>query len=258
MSDTVQKKLQQDRFHIGRYGNSFHFGNKFLFIGWRPYNAELINEWIQEHPGSLKYKFRFHIVLCNDDQINKELIDTINKVCHLFSNAKIAIYIPDTLSAIKSTVLEKLKDAGIDINAAPYYNKLHITVRDRQLEFNIHSGAERIIYPKTEGRSCLSRPKYKIYVSMKGMVCAVSTVLYHSDPMPVKKIKKEDRQLSESEIAEQNKDELIAKFKATTTMSILKSFKDEDDIWDFICMENGWAKSPKDKNVNLIPKCRSI
>lgn len=38
------------------------------------------------------------------------------------------------------------------------------------------------------------------------------------------------------------KDEIIARFKAVTPLGILKSFTNEEDIWDFVCLSGEWKK----------------
>lgn len=51
---------------------------------------------------------------------------------------------------------------------------------------------------------------------------------------------------AEREDPDKYKDDIIARFKAITPLGILKSFKDEDDIWDYIKTEGEWS-IPKGK-----------
>lgn len=49
---------------------------------------------------------------------------------------------------------------------------------------------------------------------------------------------------------DEHKEEIIGRFKSITPLGTLKSFKDEDDIWDYIKMENDWAPERKKVNIN--------
>jgi len=51
--------------------------------------------------------------------------------------------------------------------------------------------------------------------------------------------------MSDTKYEEMDKEEKIALFKAMTPLGILKSFRDEDEIWDFITTSNEWAPDPE-------------
>lgn len=62
------------------------------------------------------------------------------------------------------------------------------------------------------------------------------------------------------ENVDENKDEIIGRFKATTPLSILKSFRDEDDIWDFIKLEKDWKPETKGeikKNISILSTAKT-
>ncbi len=48
-----------------------------------------------------------------------------------------------------------------------------------------------------------------------------------------------------------SREEKIKEFKATTPAGILKQFKSDDDIWDYLNNQGEWEATAKIKDLNL-------
>lgn len=234
--------------YIRRYWNCFAIGTTRVFIGYKNkigkertgYYDEGNSVAIRSFKPGVRYKIHFFIgtdsTLLRDEQFISDLKWMVE---NLHPQAMILIHIPYRFKFLKEMFEEKFEFDKKKVQVLPerifpkfvissHYSYVHSTVLNIEYDRNLNCIRARVEFP---------------------FDCGDIGCMYYDESAPVQN----DLQMRNPE---KYKDEIISRFKATTPLGILKSFKDEDAIWDFIMVKGEWepqVKKPK-KSINLNAK----
>ena len=213
-------------FKVRQIDNYFRIGNKHVFLSCNKNTLHML-DMLKSHHDS-----KIHIFIGNDIDLCNTIYDVLSTfIMHSHSSIKLYIHFPYEL---KDLYMEFLKKCKLEPNKRlmilcerkfPTFKSFH--------ELSIKYESNKII----------------AYINLFEIPCMEKNI---NSPI-------QDR--VQLEDPESHKDEIIGRFKATTPLSILKSFKDENDIWDFIKVENEWAAPSKNnihKKVDIITTEKDI
>lgn len=207
---TMNKVKFKNALLLPRNGNYFNFRDKHVIIGWRDYDEELLYSLLTVSGGT---KSRIHIFISDISDIKDSLTRAIEYIKYQSIWIRIIIHIPSRCKDLKKKVLDKLNmDSSID-------PRLQVIIDHKDsVQFRINENERYMLEVKyTDTRVICS-------------VCVFWTDMMKVTDSPIQN----DIQAAHPEIY---KEDIIARFKAKTPLGILKSFKNEEDLWRFIVNE---------------------
>lgn len=215
-------------FHVKKTGNYIKIGNKHIFMGieclWLENDAPIgpIIDRLVKTQGQ-----KLHFIIGNENAIKRMgaiLLDL--KGTKIAPNVRIVVHVPHELSELKDEI-EKISG---DLDG----KTMRFICERKMPEF--HNENYRLIIE---------------YIRNSCMYAHIGCIL-HTNLMPVN-----DNPIQNTiqrENLDKYKVDIIRRFKAKTPLGILKSFNNEEEIWDFIKMQNDWAVDEKNtvkKKVNI-------
>lgn len=206
---------------LHRIGTYIRVKNKHLFFGFDKYESKLLSKALVDPKGTCA----IHIFIARLSDINPWLNNSVLWLLDEIDDmSKVVIHVPKKLKDLRK-ILDKTFEKVTDI-------RFHIISEKVLPSFAINDRFDLdVVY---DG----------MYINSIVTVTAVPTMEVH-----------EDRAIqNEAQAAEPGlfKSRIIRNFKAITPLSILKSFKNEDDIWDYIIQQGEWKKENRDIKLDPI------
>ena len=211
-------KLSNTFKHVENYNNYIHFRNIHVIINPSDKNINDNLESIKDKSNQV-----IHIFL-----LDFKRIDKVESIINLYPKSKIIIHIPYQVKDIKkyldSLNIDAFKNKNVKVfierkgpsfciaeNINGYYQKFNLNVK-----YNDDGVETSISIHNTD------YPNYKIkYLGGEGG--AIKTILQRDNPELFKK-------------------EIINNFRSSCPKGILKTFKSDNEIWDYIMMNGEWEK----------------
>lgn len=203
-----------------RNGNYFNFRHEHIIIGWRDYDAELMKYLVPVSGGT---KVRIHIFLGDISKNFQSMVDAVDNILLASYNIRVMIHIPKTCKDIKDELLKVWPDQ----------NKRRIIMVDHK---------DTLAFRITEKREGQGDYTLLVKYEFRNIICSVVT--YFGEMMKVSEDAPVQNEIQAANPDKYKKD-IIARFKASTPLGILKSFKDENDIWKYINNDKDWNKQSK-------------
>ena len=202
-------------------GNYFKVRNTHVFIGFMNIPDLSILDTI-----NTSIKTKIHFFLCDENDLSDYFFIALEKLLlDKSKQCKVIIHIPDEIKELKFLYDQKIGEMaskGIFIcESKPVsfkfgdYESMDTNILDVIYEDGYINVRANIFKQK-----CLSKERSVV----------IQNVVQKYNP-------------------EEFKEEIIGRFKATTPLGILKSFKSEEDIWNFITMDKDWAVSKKSSKM---------
>jgi len=227
-----------------RDGNVFILAKAWVCIGWRDYDHEIFDRIPVES------NINVHIVMTGKECLVGDMLDVIEKILEDAKFTKITIHTPYELHDIwnflnnknEITLMRWTKLIG-DKNSGvrPELKRISFEYNRGDLVFGTTKHP-----PKHKTHSLdLRKVNYKLRVHYEGGKISCTTLLYE-DKTNIPTSSKGAIQTRAQQIdPEAHKEEIIANFKSVTRLGILKTFRDENDIWNYIMKQGPWANKEK-------------
>lgn len=202
---------------INRTGDVIRLNNNFIFLNVGPKEVRLFNSV------SLKREVRVHVFVTSNDDIRSGNLDDLIMIFrdnNSHPRSKFVIHVPWDVRSI----MPKLYKEHECTQTKPF----KVVMERNGLFFRI---------PNTD---CILKIDYVDNKIVTSIPIYDKEIIEKRDPHNVSEDIKKHK--------EEYKEFYLEFFKATTPLGILKTFKDEDDIWDYIMMQNGWAPTKEEMN----------
>lgn len=188
-------------------------------------------EWALINAKTLVKNQNYHFFVSSIKQVNNDLKDLVGRAQNYAR--KVIIHIPKSLDdvrvAVKLLLGEELKYKIVVERFGPVFSLENPRMKDWLLRIRYEKGS--------------------IATSIDLMSKGIDTLSYHSGMDHDSPVGNIIRQLHPAMF----KDKIIKQFKSVTPDGILKSFKSDDDIWDYIMQSGEWNVRIEDKKEDHKP-----
>lgn len=177
---------------------------------------------------------RIHLFISKyDNDVNENVIYILE---HFATKCKITIHIPKIVKDLKVVIEEDIKKFK-DIHKVEFLN-CKVFAESKGPSFQIHNKFWRCFNDGLNDKIIIVYDNDGIHVSYSLFDIKYSSYFYkttkeHEKPGAI-------RSKPQKEHPELFKDLIIKQFKESTPEGILKSFKSDDDIWDYILGNGEW------------------
>ena len=205
--------------------NYIRIRNKHIFMKVCNWEETLFSQL------NFKSDMRIHLFVYNEDDMNECMLAMINhfKEVNEHPRSKFIIHIPKVHEDLVQVLIKKVPF----ITEKPF--KIITEAADVIFYIDANMNILRVRYFGREVEAVIKVGGGKMDVDIKSPLDGVNR-----------------RAIDEF------KDEIIARFKATTPLGILKSFKDEQDIWEFVNVSGDWKVPEKVNKKKDVIKAEDI
>lgn len=209
----ISKKINDVRnIENTRYIRRFRIGNQHIFIQVFGSDMEEIREILK------KGNQRIHIFDIYPDTISNIICTTAEE---LNKSSKLVIHIPRLFKDYKMILENKMKDISTNWK---------ISLESEPVTFHFDKGTRDFVvgFTNTSKRTL----KLSVYVEILQYTDVGKYFIGGGDSAVMTWPQAKNMELF--------KDTIIKNFKRSTPEGILQSFKDDNDIWDYLTNENDW------------------
>lgn len=207
------------KIRINQSGDMVRLDKNFIFLNIDNYEVKKFNSI------SLKQEVRVHVFISSMDDIRNGYLDDLIIIFrdnNEHPRSKFIIHVPWDVRS----VIPQIEKVYACVNKDPFRivmerKGLYFRIPNTDLTFNIDYKDNKIVS---------SIPMYFRDIIKKKDMQGIQNIMHEK---------------------EKHKAEYLEFFKGTNPLSILKSFKDEDDIWDYIMMQNEWAPTKQEDEIRV-------
>lgn len=241
---------------IPRDGNMFLLAKAWVCIGWRDYDKEILSKLPDQS------KLNLHFIVTDVISISGDMIDVIKDIVKNKKYIRITIHTPHELRDLWNFTKTDTKN--------PTLVKWIKLISDKSSRVTFENNRQDLIFGTTnehiqswrrkiarEEQIPMPRPEkvnYKLRIHYENGKISCSTLLYEDKTAKPMSTLGAIRTPAQRMDPDAHKDEIIANFKSVTPLGILKSFKNENDIWKYIRENPNWDKPLKPvKTLHVSP-----
>lgn len=214
--------------------NYISVGNTHIFVNFTRYNLEMMN---QSHPDNYK---KIHVFITNHASINESLKNLVTrygldkdikgKTC----KSKVIIHFPHRVTDLRNLLVKFFKSHNINSGYKICFDKYPI-------RFSPGEGAGPTTYLIFEFPRNFMRVRIQYG---DGGRLNLPKIVFPNYPYNVEDAPEEERGIFENMDMRMDpvkfKEDLVKSFKEKTPSGILKAFKNDDEIFEFIVQEGEW------------------
>lgn len=224
---------------IPRDGNTFLLAKAWICIGWRDYDKEILSKLPE------RSKLNLHFIVTDARSIGGDMIDVIEDIVKNKKYIRIVIHTPYELRDLWNFTKTNTKN--------PTLVKWIKLLKDKSSRVTFENNRHDLIFGTTnehipswrrkmamEEQMPIPHPEkvnYKLRIHYENGTITCSTLLYEDKTAKPMSTLGAIRTPAQRIDPYAHKDEIIANFKSVTPLGILKTFKNEEDLWRFIVDE---------------------